>query len=124
MRELWKGALVTHYGRHYRVENARLYSLPEQPPPVVVSAFGPEATDLAARIGDGYVTTSPDADALASYRSRGGRGEAIAAVKVCWDPDNARARKLAHQLWPTEGLQGQLNRSCLCPRTSSRRLPW
>src|SRR3712207_8489990 len=47
-----------HYGKHYTVENARLYTLPEEPPPIYVSAFGPKAIEVAARIGDGYVGTA------------------------------------------------------------------
>ena len=108
IRELWEGGFVTHHGRYYEVENARIYSRPESPPPVLVSGFGPKAVDLAARIGDGFVTVQPDRDLLDRYRAKGGGGKAIAALKVCWDPDEQRARKLAHQLWRTEGVEGQL----------------
>ncbi len=41
--QLWQGTLSNHRGRHYTVENARIYSCPDAPPPVVVSAFGPAA---------------------------------------------------------------------------------
>ena len=43
LREMWEGKRTTRYGRHYTVENARIYSCPDAPPPIVVSAFGPEA---------------------------------------------------------------------------------
>jgi G6PDH family F420-dependent oxidoreductase len=115
MRKLWKGELVTHHGRYYTVENARIYSLPDEPPPVPISAFGPDAVDVAARIGDGFVSTSPDKDLLGRYRDRGGQGESIAVLKVCWDKDEARARKLVHQLWPTEGVGGQLSQELPLP---------
>ena len=48
------GRPASHHGRHYTVENARLYTLPDEPPPVLVSGFGPKATELAAEIGDGF----------------------------------------------------------------------
>jgi G6PDH family F420-dependent oxidoreductase len=115
MRELWKGNLVTHHGRYYTVENARIYSLPETPPPIVVSAFGPEAVDVAARIGDGFVSTSPDKELLGRYREHGGKGESIAVLKVCWDRDESQARKRVHQLWPTEGVEGQLSQELPLP---------
>ncbi|HWD54098.1 MAG TPA: TIGR03557 family F420-dependent LLM class oxidoreductase [Acidimicrobiales bacterium] len=115
IRKLWQGGLVTHHGRHYTVENARLYTLPDSPPPIAVSAFGPEAAEVAARIGDGFVTTKPGSDLLEQYRRHGGRGDAIAALKVCWDPDEGRARKLAHQLWPTEAVEGQLSQELALP---------
>ena len=42
MRELWAGDFVYHHGRHYTVENARIYTRPDEPLPVYVSAFGRE----------------------------------------------------------------------------------
>ncbi len=115
MRSLWAGGLVTHHGRHYTVENARLYSCPDTPPPVVISSFGEKSLELAARIGDGLVTVGPDGEAVKGYRSQGGKGPAIGAVKVCWDTDEARARKKAYELWPTESLSGQLNQELAMP---------
>jgi G6PDH family F420-dependent oxidoreductase len=115
MRELWKGRLTTHHGRHYTVETARIYSCPEEPPPVLVSAFGPAALEVAARIGDGLVTTQPDADMVRQYKEKGGRGNAIAAVKICWAEDEGTARKTAHRLWATECLPGQLNQELALP---------
>src|SRR3954468_13601317 len=104
IRELGKGGQVSHRGRHYRVENARLYTLPDEPPPVLVSGFGPKSVDLAARIGEGYVTTMPDADLIERYRSKGGKGPVQAGTKVCYGPDAADAVKTVHRLWPNEGL--------------------
>lgn len=115
IRKLWTGKLVTHHGAFFTVENARLYSVPDAPPPIAVSAFGDDAAALAARIGDGFVTVVPDTDLLAKYRQAGGKGESIAAVKVCWNKDEGTARKIAHQLWPTEALQGQLSQELALP---------
>jgi G6PDH family F420-dependent oxidoreductase len=109
IRELWRGGVVNHRGAHYRVQHARLYTLPESPPPIPVSGFGPKAVDLAARIGDGYVITMPDADLIGRYRSSGGGDKVVqAGVKVCWGPDEAEARRTVRRLWPNEGLPGEL----------------
>jgi G6PDH family F420-dependent oxidoreductase len=115
MRQLWKGSFYSHRGRHYTVENAKIYSCPDTPPPVLVSGFGPKATALAARIGDGFVTTAPDADAVKAYRAAGGKGPAVAAFKVCWGPDESAARKLAYDLWPTTGVPGELSQELPMP---------
>jgi G6PDH family F420-dependent oxidoreductase len=115
MRKLWTGALITHHGRHFSVDNARLYSCPAEPPPVLVSAFGPAALEMAARSGDGLVTTSPERSYIADYREGGGAGPAVAATKVCWDRDESRARKVAHTLWATDALPGQLNQELPMP---------
>ena len=72
IRTLWQGGMQSHRGRHYRVENARIYDLPEQTPPILISGFGPKATDLAARIGDGYCTVPPDKRGGASASARRG----------------------------------------------------
>jgi len=108
MRALWQGGQHSHHGRHYTVENARIYDLPEQPPPVLISGFGPKATKLAARIGEGYCTTSPDKDAIDLYRSQGGKGPVQAGTKVCFMADEDEARATAHRLWPNEALPGEL----------------
>jgi len=33
IRLLWQGGKRSHHGRHHTVENARLYTLPAEPPP-------------------------------------------------------------------------------------------
>lgn len=84
LRALWGGGVVKHRGRHYTVEQAQLYTLPESPPPIYVSGFGPKSAQLAGRIGDGYVSTLADADMLAQLHDAGGAGKpAQAGYKVC-----------------------------------------
>src|SRR3954451_2621626 len=108
IRLLWQGGSQSHRGRHYRVVNARLYDLPDEPPPILVSGFGAKSVKLAAKIGDGYVTTMPDADLVKLYRDEGGKGPVQAGTKVCFGADEAEARKNAHRLWPNEQLPGEL----------------
>jgi G6PDH family F420-dependent oxidoreductase len=115
IRQFWKGGNQSWSGRHFTVENARVYSLPSPPPPIHVSGFGPAATMLAAQIGDGYVNTSPEADAVDRFRAAGGAGPAIACPKCCWAPDEATARATVHRLWPNSGLPGQLAQELATP---------
>jgi alkanesulfonate monooxygenase SsuD/methylene tetrahydromethanopterin reductase-like flavin-dependent oxidoreductase (luciferase family) len=70
--ELLTGEQLTHHGPHYEVHTARLYSVPEVPPPVYVTGFGEQSARLAARIGDGFVCVSPQADLVKTYRDEGG----------------------------------------------------
>ena len=109
MRKLWTGQSVNHRGRYYTVERARIFSRPDEPVPVFVSGFGPKATDLAARIGDGYVNTSPDEQLIRRYVDNGGTGPKMAGVKVCWGEDEDTCVKLAHEIWRTSGVPGQLS---------------
>src|SRR4051794_9140668 len=108
IRHLWQGGQRSHRGRHYTVENARIYDLPDEPPPILVSGFGPKAVEVAARIGDGFVTAQPAKDDIEQYRAEGGTGPVHAGAKVCFMDDEDKARETAHRLWPNEGLPGEL----------------
>jgi G6PDH family F420-dependent oxidoreductase len=109
IRLLWQGGVQSHRGRHYRVENARIYDLPAEPTPILISGFGPKSSRAAGRIGDGFCTVFPDADAVSTFRESGGAGKLVTgAMKVCWSEDAARARATAHRLWPNDVLPGEL----------------
>jgi G6PDH family F420-dependent oxidoreductase len=109
MRGLWEGGQYSHYGVHYAVENARIYTLPKEPPAIFVSGFGPKAVDLAARVGDGYCAVMPDADLVGRFRQHGGGGKVVqGGTKVCWGADERECVRTAHRLWPNEALGGEL----------------
>jgi G6PDH family F420-dependent oxidoreductase len=108
IRELWSGDVVSHIGTHYTVDRARIYSLPDELPPIIVSAFHGEALELAARVGEGFATTKPDAEGVAQYRELGGKGPTQGALKCCYGPDRDKAVETAHRLWPNEELGGTL----------------
>lgn len=107
IRRLWSGETVDHHGRHYMVENARLWTLPYSPPRVVMSAFGARSVELAADIADGYYGAWPARGLLARYRERGGTGPAIGELKVCYDTDEERAVAMARSRWRHELVPGQ-----------------
>jgi G6PDH family F420-dependent oxidoreductase len=108
MRELWRGGFVTRQGRHYQVDHARIYTLPDEPPPVYVSGFGPKATDVAARIGDGYISTQPDAELVARFKQASGGKPAHAGAKVAFADTEDEGVAHAHRLWANAGLPGEL----------------
>ncbi|MEV6673620.1 LLM class F420-dependent oxidoreductase [Streptomyces sp. NPDC051162] len=117
MRLLFEGGEVSHHGKHYTVENARLHTVPDEPVPIDISAFGPAATELAGRIGDGFITMTPDGEAVDRFRrSGGGVKPAQAGLKVCWGPDRDEAVRTAHRLWANEQLPGELPQLLPTPR--------
>jgi len=117
IRELLSGNLVTHHGRHYTADTARLYSVPDSPPPIYVSGFGEKAVQLAARIGDGYMSVMPDADMVKLYRESGdGNRPVQGGLKVCWGPDQDKARQTMHRLWPTDSIPGEALQLLPLPR--------
>ena len=116
IRALWDGRELEHRGRHYTVENARLYTLPEEPPPIMVAASGPQAAELAGRLGDGLVGLAPQEELLQRFESAGGAGKPrIGQLHVCYAEDEARGRETAVEWWPNGGLGGELSQELATP---------
>ena len=116
IRLLWQGDYRTHRGKHYRVENARLYTLPDGLPAIAVAAGGPEAAKLAAEKGDALISTAPDKELIQAYEKAGGKGERYGQLTVCFDKDEKRAAKTALKIWPNAGLGGELSYELPLPR--------
>jgi len=115
IRRLWEGDEITHRGPHYTVENARLYDPPDPAPPIIASAFGPKAAELAARIGDGLWVGGPDKDTIATWRKAGGRGPVYAQLTMCWAPQRDDAVATAYRVWPNTAVPGQLSQDLSTP---------
>ena len=61
IRRLWTGELVTERTPHYTVDRARLYTVPETPPPIAIAASSPAAARLALRRGR-LISTAPETE--------------------------------------------------------------
>jgi coenzyme F420-dependent glucose-6-phosphate dehydrogenase len=117
IRLLWRGGYQSHRGRYYTVEQARLYTLPEDPPPLLVAAKASKAMGLAGRAGDGLIGVAPDREALREFDEAGGTGKPrYGQVHVCWSEDEARARATAREWWPNSSLPGELGVELALPR--------
>jgi G6PDH family F420-dependent oxidoreductase len=109
IRLLWQGGSKSHHGKHYTVEDARLYTLPDDPPQIMVAASKPGAAELAGRLGDAMINTDPDEELIERFRSSGGDdGPRYVELSVCWAKDERQARKTAHEIWALAGLGGSL----------------
>jgi G6PDH family F420-dependent oxidoreductase len=108
MRALWTGETVDHRGDVYTVENARLFDPPNEPVPLIVSAFGTAAAGVAGEIGDGLWTHGSSADAIDGFHEAGGKGPVYAQLNVCLGDDEQRCRETVHQIWPNGAIPGQL----------------
>lgn len=116
MRLLWSGGEQTHRGQFYTVENARLFTLPDRPPEVMVAASGPKAAQAAGRIGDGMISTAPEAKLVQAFQQQGGaKKPCYGQLTVCWAPNEAQARKTAMEIWPNAGLTGELSQELATP---------
>ena len=114
IRELWSGEVVSFAGEHYRVDHARIYDLPEQDIPIVVSAFGERAARLAADLGDGLWTTGTG-DTIDSWKDAGGSGPVYSQISFCWAEDRDTALDTVERVWPNTGVPGQLSQDLPTP---------
>jgi G6PDH family F420-dependent oxidoreductase len=99
IRDLWGGEMTSHYGDHYTVENARIFTLPDEPPSIHVSALGPETAAAAGEFGDGLITTSPDEALVDRFQDRGD-GPIYGGTKVSWAESDEAGREKAVEWWP------------------------
>ena len=115
IREMWEGGLYSHRGTYYTVENARLYSTPDTPPPIVVSGAGPKATEMAGRIGDGYWGMGPNAELVETFKKAGGDGPCFSQITCCWAKTEQEGKRTAFEIWPNSGITGQLAQELALP---------
>jgi coenzyme F420-dependent glucose-6-phosphate dehydrogenase len=116
IRRLWSGEQTSHRGRHYIVENARIYTAPAESPPILVAAAGPKAAELAGRIGEGFVGVSPQGELLEVFDRAGGRGKPrYGQVQVCWASDERKAKRTALEWFPNIALPGELSQELPVP---------
>ncbi|GAA2478498.1 LLM class F420-dependent oxidoreductase [Actinocorallia cavernae] len=110
IRALFGGEHVTHHGRHYQVESAKLWDVPEQPPPIGIAVSGEQSCRLAGERGDLLIATEPRPELLAAFDRHGGRGKPrVGQLPVSYDPDRDTAVKRAHAQFRWFGLGWKVN---------------
>lgn len=110
IRALFGGEHVTRHGRHYQVESARLWDVPEPPPPIGIAVSGEQSCRLAGRLGDLVIATEPKPDLLTAFDRHGGRGKPrVGQLPVSYDPDRDTAIKRAHAQFRWFGLGWKVN---------------
>lgn len=98
VRTLFGGGYVTRHGRYFTVDGARLWDLPDRPPPIGVAVSGPASCELAGRLADLVIAVEPDAALIAGFAAHGGAGKpAVGQLPVCWDRDRGTAVRRAHE---------------------------
>ena len=104
MRALLAGEEVTHHGL-IRVDRARLWTLPAQPPPLLGAAVSEATARWVAEWSDGLATINQDRGTLervvGGWRDAGGRGRFVLQVHVSWAPTEDQALQMAHDQWRT-----------------------
>jgi len=109
LRLLWQGGYRTHRGKHYTVEQARIFTLPDEPPPIGVAASNPKAAQLAGRLADLLIAVAPDEELIREFEQAGGKDKPrYGQLTVCYAKSEEQARSTAHELWPNAAMGGAL----------------
>jgi coenzyme F420-dependent glucose-6-phosphate dehydrogenase len=116
MRELWQGDYTTHRGKHYTVENLRLFDVPDDPPEIAIAAMQPQAAELAGRIGDALVNVAPKEEIIQAFDDAGGKGKPkYGQVTVCWAESKDEAEQTAFEVWPNALVEGSASQELPLP---------
>jgi G6PDH family F420-dependent oxidoreductase len=116
IRTLFGGEYETYRGKHYTVEQLKLYDAPKQPPPVIVAAKAENAAKIAAAKGDGTMNTSPDAKIVQVFKEAGGTGPIYGKVTGAFASSEDAARKIAQERQPNVAMGGDLSTELALPR--------
>jgi len=97
IKELFRGGYVSYRGRHFEVDSAKLWDVPDTAPPVGVAVSGDQSCRLAGELGDAVIAVEPRRDLLDLFDRHGGTGRPrIGQLPISWDPDRDTAVKRAH----------------------------
>lgn len=102
IRRLLAGEEVSVDGR-IRVDRARVWSLPDAPPPLLAAAVSAETASEVAAWADGVITVDQPRAVLRefidAYRDSGGAGPIAVQVHLSWASTDEEAIAIAHDQW-------------------------
>jgi G6PDH family F420-dependent oxidoreductase len=105
IRSLWKGGIKSRRSRYFTLENAQLFTLPSDTPPIYVAAGGEEMAEVAARLGDGLITAGDEQTVIKKFNREGGkRKPKYSQLTVCWAKSEKEGVRIAHEQWPISAL--------------------
>jgi coenzyme F420-dependent glucose-6-phosphate dehydrogenase len=117
MRLLWQGGYQTHRGKHYTVEDLRIFDVPDDGVEVAVAAMQPQAAKLAGRVGDALINVAPKEEIIQKFDEAGGEGKPkYGQVTVCYAESKDAARKTAFEIWPNALVEGSASQELPLPK--------
>jgi G6PDH family F420-dependent oxidoreductase len=101
---------VNYRGRHFDVESARLWDLPDERVPIGIAVSGAESCELAGQKADLLVAVEPDGELVEMFDNAGGRGKPkVGQIAIAYDPDRDAAIQRAHEQFRWFGLGWKVN---------------
>lgn len=115
IEKLFTGKVVKHQGKHFSVESAKLYTLPDAPPPIYVATSGPIMAQRTGKLTEGIITVGAADEKITMLMDRFEKGarEAgkdpstmarILQVKVSYAETDQEAIDSAVKEWPNGGM--------------------
>jgi G6PDH family F420-dependent oxidoreductase len=110
IRTLWQGGMQDYDGYYYHVENAQIYTLPEELPSIYMAADGPIAATTAGSCGDGLIVTGGKKELLNIFEKTGGEGKpAYSEISLSFAETDEKAVDMVYKYWPLMGIKGKLS---------------
>lgn len=115
IQQLFTGKVVKYRSKHFNVESAKLYTLPETPPPIYVATAGPIQSYRTGKMTDGLITVGAPDEKIRMLIDRFEKGarEAgkdpstmpkIIQLHVSWAESMDVATENALKEWPNGGM--------------------
>jgi len=116
IRKLFSGKDVKHRGEYYKMETMRLWTMPEQPPPIYVATAGPVTAEKTGRFCDGIITVGAPEEKIGTVFERFEKGAREAGkdpsrmpkmlqLHLSWAPTDEEAMRNALTEWPNGGMK-------------------
>ncbi|WP_254763729.1 TIGR03557 family F420-dependent LLM class oxidoreductase [Natrinema marinum] len=115
MRKLWTGETTSHRGEHYTVENATLFTVPDDQPTTIASAFGPQTAEWTAEHADGLWCSGPRSEPVKAYEDAGGEGPTYTQLHGCYADSEEEAVETIYEQWPNGSIPGELGQELPTP---------
>lgn len=110
IRLLWQGGTQSHEGEFYKVEQARIFSLPDEPPQIALAVGGRKVAELAGECADAMIGVEPKAELLEKFSDAGGADKPrYGQITVCWANSEEEGRRTALEYWANTGLHGDIS---------------
>jgi G6PDH family F420-dependent oxidoreductase len=98
IRLLWEGGYRSYDGKHLKLDDARVFDLPDDLPKIIVAGSGSASIRIATELGDGIFANEPKAELVEQYTGAGGNGPKYAEVPLAWATDEEAG---AQEAWRT-----------------------
>lgn len=117
INQLWRGGLQDFHGCYFEVEQAELFSLPDQAPPIYIAASKQQVAEFAGRHAQGLISTAPKKELVEKFVAAGGASKPkLGQMAVCWARTEQDGQRLAREIWPNALVSGEASGELPLPR--------